>query len=821
MMFTRGLGLAGLILATKIAAQSSLYPAVDPVLLASAFNVSLSCLEALNETVSCDADLLRMAGTVDNYLWDIDNVTALCTADCLSTASAWFSDVLTECATDYINVNGRLVPSYTIPGRILDGMNIACLAPDTNVILLPGMNGTEITSTITSVTNSTLTIDTTAPTGTDTSDLKRIRDTSYQIGAELRSTHNISQRQTTASTGFCLIDSYEWVGSDIIRPDCSDTSTDPQCLDPTDVPDANQRIANLYPDSLLCSDCFIKLFYLRVASPYLPVLDYSDYLLEQYLDIVDVCQAEMPELLVRMEPEYDFVNGTWDGAPEYNSTTSTAKVSCSREITLTDLENLPAPDATESGAVYCNALSTIYNVTTGDLVVAFNDQWCAPDADFTSVCLPAGCTVMAIPLNSTCASVIEDISTPESQITTTQLLAWNPNIQGLCDQLMNQYICVSAPGGSYIPPPVSNATSSDAGQQRGGGGGSSTGSGSAAGGGRNATVVPIGGTAPSPTQSGITPLCTEYAMASAGDGCYSLTQLWRISEVKFFEWNSILGVDGVNCSTLLFADYYYCIDILTTPTTTSSIASSTAVSAPGPTQSGIISTCNKFAESISGLGCADFAAAEGITAAQLYAWNSVLGANGENCGSSLWANEYYCVGVSSSGSATITSSSTSTSAATAPGPTQSGIISTCNKFAESISGLGCYDFAVAEGITPAQLYAWNPILGVGGANCGTELWANEYYCVGISGGVAATTTSKAATSTTTSVTAPGPTQAGIISTCNKFAESISGLGCYDFAVAEGITPAQLYAWNTVLGTDGANCGSQLWAQEYYCVGVRS
>ena len=194
-------------------------------------------------------------------------------------------------------------------------------------------------------------------------------------------------------------------------------------------------------------------------------------------------------------------------------------------------------------------------------------------------------------------------------------------MQGLCNLLTNQYICIGAPGGSYIPPYISNTTTSDAGQVRGGGSGSSTGSGSVAGGGRNATVVSIGGTAPSPTQSGITPLCTEYTMASPGDGCYSLTQLWRISEEVFFAWNTILGLDGVDCSTKLFANYYYCIDILATPTTStsSSAPASTGAVAPGPTQSGIISTCSTFAESVPGLGCYDFAVAEGISPAQLYA----------------------------------------------------------------------------------------------------------------------------------------------------------------------------------------------------------
>ncbi|KAM5504354.1 hypothetical protein McaMca56_000726 [Microsporum canis] len=51
------------------------------------------------------------------------------------------------------------------------------------------------------------------------------------------------------------------------------------------------------------------MFYLRVASsPYLPVLDHSDYLIEQYLDIVDICDARMPDLFVRFPPEYSYAD---------------------------------------------------------------------------------------------------------------------------------------------------------------------------------------------------------------------------------------------------------------------------------------------------------------------------------------------------------------------------------------------------------------------------------------------------------------------------------------------------------------------------------
>lgn len=46
------------------------------------------------------------------------------------------------------------------------------------------------------------------------------------------------------------------------------------------------------------------MFYQRMSSPYLPDSDYSDYLVAQYQDILDVCAATMPELIIRDLPFY-------------------------------------------------------------------------------------------------------------------------------------------------------------------------------------------------------------------------------------------------------------------------------------------------------------------------------------------------------------------------------------------------------------------------------------------------------------------------------------------------------------------------------------
>lgn len=76
------------------------------------------------------------------------------------------------------------------------------------------------------------------------------------------------------------------------------------------------------------------------------------------------------------------------------------------------------------------------------------------------------------------------------------------------------------------------------------------------------------------------------------------------------------------------------------------------------------------------------------------------------------------------------------------------------------------------------------------------------------------------TSTSAAAVVPSPTQPGSISrNCDTYAEAASGDYCYAFAAEHNITAANLYAWNSVLGTDGAGGRTDFWADEYYCVDV--
>ena len=123
-----------------------------------------------------------------------------------------------------------------------------------------------------------------------------------------------------------------------------------------------------------------------------------------------------------------------------------------------------------------------------------------------------------------------------------------------------------------------------------------------------------------------------------------------------------------------------------------------------------------------------------------------------------------------------------------PTATQSGIAPNCNNYAEARSGDNCYDFALAHYVTPAQLYAWNSVLGPNGTNCDSQFQVAECYCIGLSNRGTTTTTSA---SSKTSTAAPGPPQAGIAPNCNKYAEAQNSDNCYDFALAHGITTDQL------------------------------
>jgi hypothetical protein len=63
------------------------------------------------------------------------------------------------------------------------------------------------------------------------------------------------------------------------------------------------------------------MFYLRMTSAYLPDSDYSDYLVVQYQDMLDICGASVTNFTIRALPYYQDAPGTYNDEPIASNTT--------------------------------------------------------------------------------------------------------------------------------------------------------------------------------------------------------------------------------------------------------------------------------------------------------------------------------------------------------------------------------------------------------------------------------------------------------------------------------------------------------------------
>ncbi|ETS74812.1 hypothetical protein PFICI_13296 [Pestalotiopsis fici W106-1] len=229
--------------------------------------------------------------------------------------------------------------------------------------------------------------------------------------------------------------------------------------------------------------------------------------------------------------------------------------------------------------------------------------------------------------------------------------------------------------------------------------------------------------------------------------------------------------------------------------------------------------------------CSDILAQWELTIADFYAMNPSVGSD---C-SGMWAGYHYCVRtndwVAPTATAVTSTTSTSepTSSPTAPGPVQDGQPAECNKWHLVESGDTCSVITSTYSITFEQFREWNPAVS---EDCVSGFWGGYAYCVGVSSSSsspavtvtpATTSTVASAPATTTTagpVAAPDPNQAGnAIASCSAYAQAQSGDWCTAFADRNGVTYANLYAWNSVLGSNGENCGGSFWSGYWYCVAV--
>ncbi|SMR55634.1 unnamed protein product [Zymoseptoria tritici ST99CH_1E4] len=638
----------------------SLYPAMDAVQqlqLAQGFGWSEGCLSAMNMTLNCDSSLFRMAGDVDSYFWSVSNVTQLCTDVCIRDASDWVVKVEESCEDQTYTISGKLVPVDVIPSQFNEGLNFACLKPNYLSITI-GSSKDNATGDANSSNSANASLELGA--------LRTSDDLSiFRAGSALFSSNvgNTTETGDPEMTKWCFLVSQNVQGVVAEPDDCENDSDNIFCTDP----DSQSRLANLYPDNVLCDPCVLSMMWFRLSSQFLPDNDNSDWLAEQYLDMTDICNATLPEVVIRALPDYAMAPPPPPMAS--NSTGNiTSNATCEDRLITLDTSG-------------CDEQAKKYNISTGDLRFASRSRNCSSTKE---ICAPEGCHLEKVGFNSSCDALAAAYSSPSLNITTSLFLGWNRHILGLCNNLtMDQYVCASPPGGFYeLPPPLPGSDSNGSGPVRGGQGSDSTSSSNssltasmsmapnstAAG----QTSMPITNstsavspttTLPFPTQSGITPDCNKYMDAKKGDHCSKFAADNGISEEQLYDWNPILGKNGADCDTQFQASTEYCVGISSASSGTSNAATSAAatsnaatsdVATPSstssispPMQSGISSKCNKFDVAKKGDYCSKFATDHGISADDLYTWNPILGENGKDCDTLFQAGVLYCIGVSS------------------------------------------------------------------------------------------------------------------------------------------------------------------------------
>lgn len=193
---------------------------------------------------------------------------------------------------------------------------------------------------------------------------------------------------------WCLVDSQEWVGSDVVRPDCAANPADPWCINPANVSSEYSRIANVYDDDLLCSECFLKLMHARISSEFLPDEDHSDYLVEQFQDIQDVCQTTIAEtIMTRRLPDYPVAitaTPTYGEVPATVTDTEPEPLTCPEGQAVLDLRYTTS----ENYVLACAEISLRHGVATGNLVVGTGNKACWVDAG--EICGPLPCRLRRV-----------------------------------------------------------------------------------------------------------------------------------------------------------------------------------------------------------------------------------------------------------------------------------------------------------------------------------------------------------------------------------------------------------------------------------------
>ncbi|ROW14910.1 hypothetical protein VPNG_03306 [Cytospora leucostoma] len=282
----------------------------------------------------------------------------------------------------------------------------------------------------------------------------------------------------------------------------NDTDLPAQCndtdFDSDDVLNDMSAMVNPYESSLYCSEYFLELYRQRLLDPWLTSSNFTDYLISEFDGVQSNCSTKLTN--------YGYY-----------------------------CVNYSHFDLLGTNFVSTQQFIGLYNVFTGDARVATGNYNCVFNS---TICLPLPCGTDTVWDEPSCADLAQRYSNTTYNITETQFLSWNSNIQGTCDGIApGQKVCTEAPGGTFPSPTTSIYA-------------------------QTGTTYYTTATPAYPTQSGSIHDCGSYYLVVSGDDCYTVDVQFGITFAQLQEYNTFLDA---NC-TNLWLNYDVCVGEVTPPT---------------------------------------------------------------------------------------------------------------------------------------------------------------------------------------------------------------------------------------------------------------
>ncbi|KAJ5209444.1 hypothetical protein N7449_003823 [Penicillium cf. viridicatum] len=577
-----------------------------------------------------------------------------------------------------------------------------------------------------------------------------------------------------------------------------------------------------------CDDCTLGPFKLQLES----VIGYDDDWAEDFASLTSSCGA---------------TGYTWTSPSAYSlSTVARTTTAANATSTSTSATQTCVSTYTVQTNDTCNSIAASQNVSTYNLMTANSlTILCSNLPEVGEIlCIPATCNTVSVLNSDSCDDYMDDWG-----VSMAKVLSWNPIIDDTCDNLylFIDWVLCSGPTSDWSPATTSATTTAPA----------------------TATAMPTNGISTSNQN------CASWYTVQSGDECATISVTAGITLDEFLFLNPEVDT---NC-TNLWVDYAYCVEAVgdiatysgwTTITTTTIFTKPTTTATtytPGPTYSqafapGTDTDCDVYLDGVdstnnplqnSGIStsdwdslgynfnnCSVYESLYEVNVTQLVSWNPSLTTS--NC--TLQMGYSYCVLKSWDLMTTTAATDSGVSSCLSVNSTwiMPDTVSDCNCYTviygKESDGVDCTSLCGGDddddySITEATLVNYNPWIGSG--DCSTGLFSNltgenaRAVCIGtgstLSSSALATATpttsetgaSTIATSTSASVTASITAQPGIIDTCDKLHEVVSGDTCDAICQTYDITLATFYEWNPQLD----DACTAIWLGYGVCVGVSS